>query len=441
MRDHTTVSKRGYPYVPRCHQNGIAQPGARLPRLLSVGLLSAVLLFAEGVSAEAVSLESRPVRVRIASDQQRVTIADAKGTSVQVAAGPAGLTVDGRSAGAVWRTGESGLYRVKTRPGGDALQLRGRLALYRTPTGLSVINEVSLENYVVGTLGAEMYASWAAAALQAQAVACRSYALYQMARRSDRGFDVEADVRSQRYLGVRGESDSAWAAVRATTGQIISYDGQPALAAFHSASGGRTASAKEVWGTSIPYLRSVPVENEDDSPDTYWRASVSDEDLGEMLAQLGHDIGPIASVKVANRSASGRVRELRFRGGKGRATVTGRELRQVLGGATIKSTMFDVRFGLRREAGEVLFVGSGNGHGVGMSQWAAQAMAEEGADYREILGNFYPGTDLVSIAEQRRRFAKLPAVSGPGKPARTELPTRLPTRLSAERGSTGEQSR
>jgi stage II sporulation protein D len=250
-----------------------------------------------------------------------------------------------------------------------------------------------------------------------------------MARRSDRGFDVEADVRSQRYLGVRGESDSAWAAVRATSGQIISYDGQPALAAFHSASGGRTASAKEVWGTSISYLRSVPVANEDDSPDTYWRASVSDEDLGKMLAHLGHDIGAVTSVKVGKRSSSGRVSELRFRGGKGRATVTGREFRQGLGGATIKSTLFE----LRREAGEVIFVGSGNGHGVGMSQWAAQAMAEEGADYREILGNFYPGTDLVSIGEKRPRFAKLPAVSEPGKPAKIELPAR--------RGSMGEQAR
>jgi hypothetical protein len=90
-------------------------------------------------------------------------------------------------------------------------------------------------------------------------------------------------------------------------------------------------------------------------------------------------------------------------------------------------------FELRREAGEVLFVGSGNGHGVGMSQWAAQAMAEAGADYREILGNFYPGTDLVSIGEQGRRFAKLPAVSEPGSPGKTELP--------APRGSMGEPAR
>jgi len=432
------MSRRGKDRVSCCRKSK-SRLGGQLPRLLSIGLLGAALVFAEGASAEAGWLAPRPVRVRIVSDQQRVTIADAGGSTVQVAAGPAGLTVDGRSAGAVWRTTvESGPYRVRTRPGGDALEVRGRLEFRRTPTGLSVINEVSLENYVVGTLGAEMYASWEAAALQAQAVACRSYALYQMARRSDRGFDVEADVRSQRYLGVRGESDSAWAAVRATSGQIISYDGQPALAAFHSASGGRTASAKEVWGTSISYLRSVPVANEDDSPDTYWRASVSDEDLGKMLAHLGHDIGAVTSVKVGKRSSSGRVSELRFRGGKGRATVTGRELRQVLGGTTIKSTMFEVRSELRREVGEVVFVGSGNGHGVGMSQWAAQAMAEEGADYREILGNFYPGTDLVSIADQRRRFAKLPAVPEPGKRVGTELPARSPGQLG---GLIGEQSR
>ena len=365
-------------------------------------------LAGQGV-AWAGSDDSRPVRVRIAEKQQRVSIVDAAGTTLWLVADRSDtITVNGKLAGPLWRSrdraGIAGPFRLATRPGGETFELRGHLEVHRSPAGLLVINKVSLENYVVGTLGGEMYASWEPAALQAQAVACRSYALYQIAAQQGGRFDLGADVLSQRYLGIRGESDAAWTAVRATTGVIIGYAGRPALAAFHSASGGRTASASEVWGTSIPYLRSVPVANEDNSPDTYWRATISGKILGRALAQLGHEIGSIEDAVVVKRSPSGRVGKLRFRGTHGRATVTGRELRQLLGGTTIKSTRFEVRW----DKGEMIFAGSGSGHGVGMSQWAAQAMAEEGADYREILGTFYPGTTLLTVEEQGRRFAILP---------------------------------
>lgn len=360
--------------------------------------------------AQAAADDSRPVRVKVVENQRQVSIMDAAGTTLKLVADSSGtLSANGERVSSPWRSRDrsdfTGPFRLLTRSGGHKLALRGRLEVHRTPAGLAVINEVSLENYVVGTLGGEMIASWEPAALQAQAVACRSYALYQMARQRGKRFDLGADVLSQRYLGIRGESDSAWAAVRATAGVIIGYDGRPALAAFHSASGGRTASASEVWGTSIPYLRSVPVANEDDSPDTYWRVVISGQILGRALAQLGHEIGAIQYAGVAKRSASERVDELRFRGTRGRATVTGRELRQALGGTTLKSTMFYVRW----KKGEMIFAGSGNGHGVGMSQWGAQAMAQEGASYREILANFYPGTSLLEIEEQGRRFARLPA--------------------------------
>jgi stage II sporulation protein D len=350
---------------------------------------------------------SRPVRVKLVEGQQQLLIVDAAGTTQRLVAGPPGvITLDGTPVGSRWRTGSrAGPFRLATRPGKATFELRGQLEVHRTRAGLSVINEVSLENYVVGTLGGEMYASWEPAALQAQAVACRTYALYQMAKHLGQKFDLGADVLSQRYLGVRGESDSAWAAVRATTGVIIGYDGRPALAAFHSASGGRTASAREVWGEAIPYLKSVPVANEDDSPDTYWRVVISGQVLERALTQLGRGIGAVEDAKVVKRSASGRVGELRFRGNHGRATVTGRELRQVLGGTTIKSTVFEVRW----RDGELIIAGSGNGHGVGMSQWAAQAMAEEGAGFADILGNFYPGTSLLRLEQLGRRFAKLPA--------------------------------
>ncbi len=376
-----------------------------------LALVSIVL----GVCA-AQAAEARPVRVRVVAGDSRVEIVDAEGTRRVVRARAEGLEIDaGHQAGRLDLSSSHAPYRVRSAAGG-AVEVRGGLVVRpgEAGMGVDVINIVSLEDYVAGTLGGEMVASWAPAALRAQAVACRTYVLYQIERRREESYDVAADVTSQRYLGVRGESDAAWAAVRSTSGEILRFEGAPALAAFHSASGGQTASAGEVWGAAIPYLRSVAVENEDDSPDTYWRATVSEGSLSRGLAELGYQIGRLEELEVSRRSLSGRAGEVSFRGSQGRAKVTGRQLRQVLGSTTIKSTLFEVR----RMTGEVVFVGSGSGHGVGMSQWAAQAMALEGAAYAEILGKFYPGTSLGPRIDTDRkpRLAGLPAVSMPKRP-------------------------
>jgi stage II sporulation protein D len=256
-----------------------------------------------------------------------------------------------------------------------------------------VVNEVPMESYVAGTLGAEMYSSWRDEALRAQAVACRSYALHQVARPGDRDWDVVSDTSSQVYRGVEAETPSVRAAVGATRGEVLVHEGEPALAVYHSASGGQTASADEVWGKAVPYLKSVEVEHEEDSPDTYWQVEVSLEALGRILSASGHAVGDLRRARVTERSASGRVLEIEFQGKRGRARLAGRALRSALGDVTLRSTLFEVR--MREES--VVFVGTGRGHGVGMSQWGAQAMALRGRRYREILQHFYPGTRLEKI--------------------------------------------
>ena len=166
---------------------------------------------------------------------------------------------------------------------------------------------------------------------------------------------------------------------------------RPILAVFHSASGGHTASAEEVWGRALPYLVSVPVEHEEDSPDTYWRASVSRTTLGRALVPLGVKVGPVRELRVVERSPSGRARTVRVRGRDGEKEIEARALRESLGAKVIRSTLFEIR----ATADGFVIVGSGHGHGVGMSQWGAEAMAQRGAGYREILASFYPGTELV----------------------------------------------
>ena len=102
-------------------------------------------------------------------------------------------------------------------------------------------------------------------------------------------------------------------------------------------------------------------------------------------------LGAIRQLRVIDRSASGRARRIRVVGTEGSAELSGRELRTALGPKTVRSTLFD----LRSKGGEFIFAGSGHGHGVGMSQWGAEAMARRGAAYDEILATFYPGTTLA----------------------------------------------
>jgi stage II sporulation protein D len=272
--------------------------------------------------------------------------------------------------------------------------VHGDLEARREGRQVHVINRVGLEAYVAGTLGREVYTTWHPEMLKAQAVVARTYVLHQMDRNRDNGFDVEAGTNHQVYGGYDAETVSVRSATRATRGQYLSYRRKPILAAFHSASGGRTASAEEVWGERVPYLRSIVVENEEDSPDTYWRVSFSRTTLRRALAPAGIQVGPIQKVAVSKRSASGRALRVQVKGTRGMQAMEARALRDALGQSVVRSTLFKIRL----SGDDVIFVGSGHGHGVGMSQWGAQAMAQSGAGYREILERFYPGTSFREVA-------------------------------------------
>ncbi len=343
---------------------------------LALGLAGAALAGEPGASGG-------EVRVLLREGAQRVQVA---GRTVRLEGGV--LVVDGRAVGPVWRVPPDAERVV------DGMRVRGAIALYPVEGGIHVVNRVPLEDYVAGTLAREIYPSWQMETLKAQAVVTRTFALHRRAERRNAAFDVRAGTRDQVYGGRDAESDRVWRAVEATRGEFVAYREAPILAAFHSASGGLTASSEEVWGRPLPYLVSVSVENEEDSPDTYWRASVSSTTLGRALAPLGIRVGAVREVSVVERSPSGRVRRVRVKGTGGSGMVGGRALRTALGASVIRSTLFETR----RSADGFVFVGSGHGHGVGMSQWGAEAMAQRGASYREILSSFYPGTLLQAGA-------------------------------------------
>jgi stage II sporulation protein D len=342
--------------------------------------------------ADDVAPTSEPVVIRVllmeADGRVRARDLRAGGGGTVVEPGPNGLLADRRPVGDVWRLGGSGSVAV------NRMRLRGELEFRRISNGMQVINEVELEDYVAGILGREIYPDWHPETLKAQAVVARSYALHQRAESGGKPFHLEAGTASQVYGGVAAETPAIRAAVSATRGEILAYARKPILAVYHSASGGRTASAEEVWGHALPYLVSLEVDDEQDSPDTYWRATISKTKLGRALDSLGIRIGSPRELQVVDRSRSGRALRVRIRGDKGNHILEARALRVVLGESVIRSTLFEIR----PAQDAFVFVGSGHGHGVGMSQWGAQAMAQRGSTYREILQTFYPGTSLLGGA-------------------------------------------
>jgi stage II sporulation protein D len=262
----------------------------------------------------------------------------------------------------------------------------GTVVLLARDGALDVVNRVALEPYVQGIVASEVYPSWPSEVLKAQAVIARTYALHQIERRAREPFDMESSVVSQRYRG-GGAPERVRGAARDTAGEYLAFGGRPILAVYHSSAGGRTASASEVWGEDLAYLPGV-ASPDDAAPDYFWSYEIVRSDLGAALREAGLPGPASPEVEVLERSPSGRVARLRV----GDTVLAGRDLRRVLGGAAIKSALFEVR----SEDDRVRFLGSGAGHGVGLSQWGALALAGQGASYRQILRHYYPGSELVS---------------------------------------------
>ena len=364
---------------------------------LAVACASGLALAAE---ARAGSGEATAMRVLLYRGPGPMRV-EAGGRQATFEATSTGVRRDGRETRSVWDVPARRGATVAGRRVRGSLRVTADASAGSAGPQLVVVKTVELEDYVAGVLEGEIPASWSPEALAAQAVASRSYALHERALRADAPWHVTATTSHQVYADSAGVHEAIRRAVKQTRGEVLTHGGRPILAAFHSASGGRTASADEVWGRSIPYLVSRDVVGEEDSPDTYWRAGVSLDTFGRLLDSAGVGVGVPRSVVIIERTPSGRVARLEVLGSKGRSRLSGRELRSIIGESTLRSTLFDVRPG----DGRVVFVGTGRGHGVGMSQWGAQALARAGRRYPEILQAFYPGTQLEdldrSVAKRR----------------------------------------
>ena len=261
------------------------------------------------------------------------------------------------------------------------------------------LREMAMQDYLPGVVAAEMPAAFPEEALKAQAVAARTYALYCAASGKHSGADVCTDPgccqawADEPTLRERwGDEYDAWAekcraAVAATEGVYLSYEGAPVFAAFHAASAGATEDSGRVW-EARPYLRSVPSpESADTVPNFVTTLRCSALDLRDTLlsARPEADLtgAPESWLGELTRDESGRVDTLTLGG----VPFRGTELRRLF---SLRSAAFTLDW----TGDGFLFTVTGSGHGVGMSQYGAAVMAEEGALYPEILAHYYPGTTL-----------------------------------------------
>ena len=393
------------------------------------------------------------------------------GESLQLRVAAGGIAVAGGAAGPT--SGPSALAtELWLEPLGSVSQAfsfslgadryRGRLQVRLLESGqLQAVNHLPLETYLTSVVGSEMPASWPQAALQAQAVAARTYAL--SALKPAAVSDLKATVASQAYRGVASETDSTRQAVSATRGQVLMQDGRLIQAVFHSSSGGATEDSGQVWSRQLPYLVSVP-DFDTGSPVSRWQMRLEP----QQLRQQFRETDGVVRIDVLDTSQSGRVKRARVIGPGGSLELSGAELRQRLG---LRSTL--VTFQLQPTGGSLtpaapagvidravsqalvsrlaaanppigaasvvvdsatgqvmtpaplvaghapltpppsldpgsqpaapilpayalVIDGRGFGHGVGMSQWGAFAMARQGRSYDQILHHYYRGVALVS---------------------------------------------
>ena len=336
----------------------------------------------------------------------------------------------------------------------------GKLNIFIGDNNISVVNIIGVENYLSSVVGSEMPTKWPMEALEAQAIASRTYALKQ---KGNSVFDIDSTNKNQVYNGLESRTFKTKKAVRATRSLVLVYKNKLINALFHSSSAGMTENSQDVWKNKFPYLSSVK-DFDKNNPKLKWQKRFSSEELQKLFPS----IGGIKQIEILSITNTGRVKNVKIQGDYGSAQFSGLDIRKKM---NLKSTL--VRFKLIKEddkpnttsttvledkpitylvkAGDnlsdiayrynvslyelvtsnsikdpalininqILLIprnqvknvsssdktlvvsGYGSGHGVGMSQWGAKHMASKGAKAEEILKHFYKG---VKIKPFKRYF-------------------------------------
>ena len=268
------------------------------------------------------------------------------------------------------------------------------------------IEEIPLDEYLYGVVSAEMPANFEEEALKAQAVVARTYTIYKIENNSDKHGDADicddssccqAWISKEKRFERWNEEDreSNWekivGAVESTKGKIVTYEGKPINAFFHSNSGGKTETTLNVWGgEGYPYLQAVETSGEDAYSQYQSEVTLSRNEFTQKMKDKYQDFeidfNSDNAIKILEYTDSNRVKKIKI----GNKELSGVEVRTTLG---LKSANFSIEIDNENIKFEVL----GYGHGVGMSQTGADSMAKDGSTYQDIIKHFYTGVDIVDV--------------------------------------------
>ena len=258
---------------------------------------------------------------------------------------------------------------------------------------------MDMRDYIIGSVSAEVPASYNEEAIKAQALAAVTFAEYRKKNAGEEnisGADISDDSSKHQGYMSKAEMQEKWGdafdvyyekiadCVDEVLGKVITYDGEPIMAAYHAISSGKTESAKNMWGKDIEYLRSADSSWDKDSTRYSSEVVLTAQELAKKVSSIENsDFSEDEEnwIKIKSVSDSGTVLEAEICGVK----MTGMEIRNLL---SLRSPSFDVEY----NDGEFVFSVSGYGHGVGMSQNGANCMAQNGKTYEEIIAHYYPGT-------------------------------------------------
>ena len=340
----------------------------------------------------------------------------------------------------------------------------------------TVINRVTMSEYLYGVVPKEMSGEWPIEALKAQAIAAKNYVL-SAPRKFNYGFDVCSTINSQVYGGYSAEKPRSNQAVDETKGLVLTHAGKVVPLYYHSSSGGVTDASENVWSSALPYIKSTLDPYSLGAPNADWSLSLSKGDIEVKLIVAGYNVGALKSVQILERAPSGRVTQMAFIGSNGTARIEKDKVRSILGSTLLKSMLFsfepttvqvqasvqtgtikkqdvepvfvrsnegifskligsnqvsiegksgvvtkvidinalrnakDIYSSVNTQNGydiyafksteafdisgsNVVFYGHGYGHGLGMSQWGAKKMADEGLMFQDILKHYYANTQL-----------------------------------------------
>ena len=280
----------------------------------------------------------------------------------------------------------------------------GTVKLLHTDT--NKIEELDIDEYLYGVVSAEMPASFEEEALKAQAVVARTYTIYKIINNEDKHGDANIcddstccqawiSEKDRKEKWKEDEKDTNWSkilnAVNSTKGEIITYEGKPINAFFHSNSGGATEAPVEVWGGSgYPYLQSVSTSGEDAYSQYSSEVEITKEEFTEKIKEehsdFKIDFDEKDCIKIEEYTDGNRVKKIKI----GNLELSGVEVRNILG---LRSANFKVII----EKEKIKFEVIGYGHGVGMSQTGADSLAKEGKTYEEIIHHYYTNVEIENI--------------------------------------------